>query len=154
MAFTSDRFCVSLRKNSDDADIRKFIESQKSLSSSIRLLIKAYMATAKKLDVESEDLFDIIDSVSVGNLQSLSSELIDSERSVMPFNHGKRSVVDSEPVVANVQSDAEPKIEDQIEKKSETEVISETVTNEKQNDPKTSPGDQKTSVSDFMGDFG
>ena len=168
MSFTSDRFCVSLRKNSDDADIRKFVDAQKSLSSSIRLLIKAYMATAKKMDVESADLFDVIDSVSVDALKQLSSEIIDSEKSSMPVGRARKieSVSDTnsaDPGLATVieEKAAEniPEVAEPTQPEAAVVPQVEEVKSEPAAEPVVTGGDadtaseKKTSVADFMGDF-
>ena len=116
MSLTSDRFCIYLRKDSDNTELLKFINGQKSLSASIRLLIKAYMATAKTLDVESADLFDVIDSVSAKSLGSLDQNVVANERIT-------RSVV-----VRNVQvTDDEMMEEEYITEQVEPETVNENV---------------------------
>ena len=116
MSLTSDRFCIYLRKDSDNTELLKFINGQKSLSASIRLLIKAYMATAKTLDVESADLFDVIDSVSAKSLGSLDQNVVANERMT-------RSVV-----VRNVQvTDDEMMEEEYITEQVEPETVNENV---------------------------
>ena len=169
MSLTSDRFCIYLRKDSDNTELLKFINGQKSLSASIRLLIKAYMATAKTLDVESADLFDVIDSVSAKSIGSLDQNVVANERIT-------RSVV-----VQNVQVTDDEMIEEEyIMEQVEPETVNENVVMQhdintsqmieepvkqpvrqlveqpvKQNiEPKVEDtNDSSGSIDDFMGDF-
>lgn len=166
MSLTSDRFCIYLRKDADNTELLKFINGQKSLSASIRLLIKAYMATAKTLDVESADLFDVIDSVSAKNLGLLDPNTIAGER-MADKNRAAKVVAMNHENQYDFEEDSEADIvsEDVIERP-ETLVVTNIQNPRENQEPhkleetkgsapvvETKNEDSGGSINDFMGDF-
>ena len=158
MSITSDRFCVYLRKDTNNDDLLKFINGQKSLSASIRLLIKAYMATAKTLDVESADLFDVINAMSAKNLSLLDPSVIVSERLADKNRAAKVvSTDDIDDATTDIHNFDDVYDEEVVSEKEElyaetkepaaTVVSSDSVKN---ND---NIEDSGGSINDFMGDF-
>lgn len=161
MNLTSDRFCIYLRKDSDNTELLKFINGQKSLSASIRLLIKAYMATAKTLDVESADLFDVIDSVSAKSLGSLDRNMIANERMTRPAMVQNAQVTDDEMTEAEdmIKQVVPETVIENVAVQHDTntvQIVEEPVKQPvKQNiEPEVEDtNDSSGSIDDFMGDF-
>lgn len=164
MSLTSDRFCVYLRKDTDNTELLRFINGQKSLSASIRLLIKAYMATAKTLDVESADLFDVIDSVSAKSLASLDRNMVADER--MSRQIPVKAVVDNsmgetddafddivDESVDNGVESQEVLPETKVEVKEEPAKIEPVASKPEVADTSSNSGDSSGSIDDFMGEF-